>query len=208
MPGAVPVVEQVLGIRVVDRDDWIPQHAFLGHGAQPDDAGRRLLRTPDHPIQCILPLGVQDRDQICAVVHRNVRLVVQRRQNVAVIAVVVLALDGEHRNAMIAHQAGGYIVLRGKRVGSAEHHFGATIAQCDPKIRRFGGDVQAGRDADRLQGLVLDKFLADDLQHFHRLAGPLDALFAHIREFDVLDVAIHLCWCSRHASPLAAPQLY
>ena len=43
------------------------------------------------------------------------------------------------------------------------------------------------------QRLVLDEFLADDLQHLHGLVRPLDALLAQIGQFDVLDIAIHCC---------------
>ena len=43
------------------------------------------------------------------------------------------------------------------------------------------------------QRLVLDKFLADDLQHLHGLVCPLDALLAQIGQFDVFDIAIHCC---------------
>ena len=45
LAGAVAVVEKVLGVGLVDRHDRIPEHAVGLHRAQPDDAGRRLLRT-------------------------------------------------------------------------------------------------------------------------------------------------------------------
>ena len=38
--------------------------------------------------------------------------------------------------------------------------------------------MEAGRNADAFERLVLDEFLANDLQHFHRLVCPLDAFLA------------------------------
>jgi hypothetical protein len=49
--------------------------------------------------------------------------------------------------------------------------------------------VQAGGNADALERLVLDEFLADDLQHLHRLVRPLDAFLAQIGQFKILYVA-------------------
>ena len=77
----------------------------------------------------VVALGVQNGDQVGAVVHGDVRLVIERRHDVRVIGVVVLALDGEDGDAVVAHQAGRHVVLRGKRVGGAEHDIGAAVAQ-------------------------------------------------------------------------------
>ena len=80
---------------------------------------------------------------------------------------------------------------------------GAAIAQCDGQVRRLRRNVQAGSNADPLQRLALDEILADNLQHLHGLVRPLDALFSQVGEIDVLDVAVDLRGCSRHASPVA-----
>src|SRR5579864_5923714 len=111
LPGAVAVVEQVLGGGVVNRDDGVAQHAFLGHGAQPDDAGGGFLGAADNAIGNVQTLGEHAGHQVGAIIHGDVRLVVESGGDVAVVGVVVLALDGEYRNAEIAHQAGGHIVL-------------------------------------------------------------------------------------------------
>ena len=58
----------------------------------------------------------QDRHQVRAIVHRDVRLVVDRRQDVLVISVIVLPLDGVNRNALIADEAGGDVVLGGEGI--------------------------------------------------------------------------------------------
>ena len=127
------------------------------------------------------------------------RLVIKGGHDVRVVGVVVLALDGEDRDVVVAHQARGHVVLRGKRIRGAKRHVGAAVAQSDHQVRGFGGDVQAGRNADALQRLVLDEFLADDLQNLHRLVRPLDALLAQIGQFKILNVAGYGC-CS-HVLP-------
>ena len=54
LAGAVTVVEQVLGVGVVDRDDGKLQHAFFGHGAQADHAGGGFFGAADHAFQHVL----------------------------------------------------------------------------------------------------------------------------------------------------------
>src|SRR6266576_4457673 len=93
LSGAVTVVEQVLGIGVVDGDDGKLQHAFLSHGAQADDAGRGLFRAADHAFESVGALGVEKANQVGAVVHGDLRLVIDGGQDVVVVGVVVLNLD-------------------------------------------------------------------------------------------------------------------
>ena len=183
LPRTVAIVEQMLGIGIVHRHDGKLQHAFLRHRPEPDHARRRLFRSADHPFQRVSALGVQDRHQVRAIIHGDVRFMVDRRQNVVVIRIVVLALDGEHRNALIAHQAGRNVVLRRKRVRGAQHHIRSAIAQANRQVRGFRGHMQAGRYPDPLQRLVLDELFPDDLQHFHGLVRPLNALLAQFGQF-------------------------
>jgi len=106
---------------------------------------------------------LEDRDQVSAVVHGDVRAVLGGGNDVVVVGVVVLAFDGEDGDALVANQAGGDIVLGGKWVGGAEDHIGAAVAQANSQVGGLGGDVQAGGDADAPQRVVLDEFLANDL---------------------------------------------
>ena len=195
MAGAVAVVEQVLGVGVIDRDDGETQYAFFGHGAQADHAGRGFFGAADHAFERVLALGVQQGDQVGAVVHGDLGLVVDGGQDVAVISVVVLTLDGEDRNIVVAHQAGSNVVLGGERIRGAEHDIGAAIFQTDSQVRGFGGDVQTSRHADALQRLVLDEFLANDLQDFHGLVGPVNPLLAEVGKVQALHITIQLRWC-------------
>src|SRR6266851_3205258 len=75
LAGAIPIVEQVLGQSVIHRDDRIPEHALLGHRPEPDHAGGRLLGAADDVLEQFLAVGVDNADEVRAVVHGQVRLV-------------------------------------------------------------------------------------------------------------------------------------
>ena len=73
LAGAVAVVEQVLGVGLVDGDDRVSEGAVAGHALQADDAGRRLLGAADDVRDEVAALAVDRRDQVGAVVHRHLR---------------------------------------------------------------------------------------------------------------------------------------
>src|ERR1700733_6746218 len=141
----------MLSVGVIDGDDGKLQHAFFGHGTQADDAGRGLFRPSDYAVEGVGALGVEQGDQVGAVVHGDVRLVVDGGEDVLVVSVIVLTLDGENRNRVVADQAGGNIVLSRQGIRGAEHDFSAAVAQADGQVGGLGGDVQAGRNPDTLQ---------------------------------------------------------
>ncbi len=118
--------------------------------------------------------------------------VIEGGEDVVVISVIVFALDGENRNAAVADQAGGNVILRRERIRGAENYVGAAVAQANGQVCRFRGDVQAGGNAHALQRLVLDKFFADDLQDLHGLIGPFNPLLTEVRELDAFNIALHL----------------
>src|SRR6266446_1275142 len=101
----------MFGVGVVHGNDGELQHAFLGHGAQPDHAGRGFFGASDHAFERVGALGVKDGDQVSAIVHSDVRLVIDGGEDVVVIGVVVLTLDGVDGNALIADEAGGNVIL-------------------------------------------------------------------------------------------------
>src|SRR5271155_3100731 len=121
---------------------------------QPDHAGGGFFGASDHAFERVSALGVEDGDQVGAIVHGDVRLVIDGGEDVVVIRVVILTLDGVDRNALIADQAGGNIILGRQRVRGAENHVGAAVAQADGQVSGFCGDVQARGDADAFEGLV------------------------------------------------------
>ena len=69
----VAVVEQVLGLGLVDRHDREAECAVGGHRLQPDDAGRRLLGPGEDLLDLVRPLAVEQRHEVAAVVHRDLR---------------------------------------------------------------------------------------------------------------------------------------
>ena len=80
LAGAVAVVEEVLGQRLVDGHDRVAERAVGGHGLEPDDAGGRLLGPGDDLGQLAAPLLVDQRHQVAAVVHGHVRVGCRRRR--------------------------------------------------------------------------------------------------------------------------------
>ena len=74
LAGAVAVVEQVLGLGLVDRHDREAERLVGGHRLEPDDAGRRLLGAGEDLLDLVGPLAVEQRDEVAAVVHRDLRM--------------------------------------------------------------------------------------------------------------------------------------
>src|SRR4029077_15792208 len=74
---AVAIIEKVLGERVVHGDHGEFQRAVFRHGAQANHAGGGRFRAADDTLQQIAALGEQLRDEVRAVVHRDLRLVVE-----------------------------------------------------------------------------------------------------------------------------------
>ena len=96
--------------------------------------------------ELLAPRRVEDADHVGAVVHRQVRLVVDGRVDVRVVRVVVLALDGEDGMPYSSTSAAADVVLRRQRVRRAEDHVGAAGRQRAHEVRGLGRHVQARRD--------------------------------------------------------------
>ena len=185
---AVAVVEQVLRVRLVDGDDREAERAVALERAQADDAGGRLLGAGDHVDELLAPVRVQDADHVGAVVHRDLRLVVDRGLDVLVVGVVVLALDGEDGDVVLVDERSGDVVLRGQRVRRAQHDVRAAGLQRAGEVGGLGGDVQAGGDAVARQRLLGLEALADRGEHRHLPVGPRDPPHAFGGERQVLHV--------------------
>ena len=71
-------------------------------------------------LQQVLALGVQHAHHVGAVVHGEVGAALQRAGDVAVVGLVVLALDGEDADAVVHHQRRRGVILGGERVGGAQ----------------------------------------------------------------------------------------
>ena len=153
-PGAVAVVEEVLGVGVVDGDDRELQHAVLGHGAQADDAGGGLLRAAEDAASGqLLALGESECDQVdtrsapSSMVMCG--LMVEGRADVLVVGLVVLALDGEDGDAVVAAPAQAATSSWVESGLEAHRHDARRRRPCSVRTRLAvsAGDVQAGRHA-------------------------------------------------------------
>ena len=196
LAGAVAVVEEVLRARLVDRDDREAELAVALERLQANDARRRLLRARDHVAELLATRRVEDADDVGAVVHREVRTMVDRRLDVAVVRVVVLALDREHADAVLLDERGRDVVLRRERVGRAEDDVRAARLQRAGEVRRLGRHVQARGDAVPGERLLALEALADRREHRHLPVGPRDPAHAFGGERQILHV-VSQCRCHR-----------
>jgi hypothetical protein len=96
------------------------QRAVGGHGAQTDDAGRRLLRSGQHVGQDLTSLLVQQRHQVTAVIHGQLWPRVGHSVEVGVVRITILAAAGERADAVLDDQRRRHIVLGGQWVGCAQ----------------------------------------------------------------------------------------
>ena len=196
LAGAVAVVEQVFGHGVVDRNDRVLERAVLGHGLETDDAGGGLLGAADDVLEQIGPVVVQGGQQVTAIVHGHVRLVVQGSIEMLVVGVVVLALDGIHGHLIVGHQRRGDVVLGAQRVAGGQHHIGAAGLQHAHQVAGLGSHVQARADAQAVQRPALGKAFFQQVQHRHLACSPLHAEAALLSQAEVFDIVVHVVFTS------------
>jgi hypothetical protein len=161
---AVVVVEQVLGVRVIYRDDRVAQRPIHRHGPQADDPGGCLLHPRLDAGDQALARRVQRVDEVGAVVNRDRRLHVQHGVDVLVVHVLVFAMDGENGNAAGDQVRRGGI-LRAQRIAGAQRHVCAPGRERLHEVDGLGGDVQASGDALARERLALLKAFANEPEH-------------------------------------------
>ncbi len=177
----------------------------------PINAGRRLLHAADdlldeppplvarfllspgphlsmHIVQALQGDEDERRNQVGAVIHGDMRLVLQGGDNVLVVGIVVLAADGVDGNAEVVDEAGSDVVLGAERIGGDQHEVSAASLEGAGEVGGLGGHVQAGRQAQPGERFFLLEALADAGQHGHVAVGPEDAFLARRRQVGVLDV--------------------
>src|ERR1022692_5274061 len=106
----------MFGERVVDGNDRELQRAVLRHGVQTNDAGGGLFGAADHVLDLVGALGEKLGDQVRAVVHGDLRMVIERRVDVRVVRGVVFALDGVGGDAVVPDAWRRGRNLRGERI--------------------------------------------------------------------------------------------
>ncbi len=133
---------------------------------------------------------MQCGDQIRAVIHGHVRLMIKRRAQVAVVGGVVFAFDRKHRDFVLRNQRRRHVILGGQRIGSGYHNIRAACLQSAHQIRRFGGYVHAGCHSDALERTFLAEAFLERGQYGHFPRGPIHAAPAALGQVDVFDVII------------------
>jgi hypothetical protein len=108
--------------------DGIFQRTVFGHGAKPNHTGGGFFRAADDVLHQVGALGEQNGDEIGAIVHGDLRFVVERGVDVRVIGGVVFALNGESGDVVILHQGRSDFVLGGERIRGAKDNVSAAIA--------------------------------------------------------------------------------
>ena len=174
LAGPVAVVEEVLRLRLVDGDDREAEGAVGGHGVQPDDAGRRLLGAGQDLRDLCRARAVEERDEVAAVVHGQVRVRVGDRVEVGVVGVAVLAPPGIDGDPVVGHERRRHVVLRRERVGGGEDDLRSAGLERAHQVGGLGRDVEAGADAQPGQRLLGREPLADEAQDRHLALRPLD----------------------------------
>ena len=175
----------MLGLRLVDRDDREAEGAVGGHRAEADHAGRRLLGAGQDLLDLVRSIAVEQRHQVAAVVHGQLRAGVGDRVEVRVVGVPVLAATGEHADPVLGDERGGHVVLGRERVAGGQDHVGAAGLERPHQVGRLGGHVQAGADAEAGERSLALEPLADQAQDRHlplRPFDPADALGCEARD--------------------------
>ena len=193
MARAVAVIEEMLGLRLVDGDDGVFERFLLRHGLEADYARRGFFGAADDGCKRVGTAFVDASDDVCAIVHGDLGLGVDDRIDVVVVGFSVLALDGENRYAVVLDERGGGIVLRRERVRCAQIHFGSS---CDERAHEVGGfcrDVQAGADPHAFERTFALETFADACQHGHVAVCPEYSFESRVGQFDVFDVVFHDC---------------
>ena len=128
---------------------------------------------------------MEERDEVAAVVHRDLRARVGDALEVGVVRVAILAAAGERRDAVLGHERGRDIVLGRERVRGREHDVRAAGLERAHEVGGLGRDVQARADAQARERLLALEALADQAQDGHLALGPLDAPDALLGQAEV-----------------------
>ena len=115
-------------------------------------------------------------DNVCTIIHSDLRQGIDDGIDMFVVGLSVFALDGINRDFEMLHQRCRGIILGRKRVGCAECHFGAARFQGAHQVGSFSGNVQAGTNADSLQGFFFFETFADRSKYWHVAICPKNAV--------------------------------
>src|SRR5690606_8392615 len=117
----------------------------------------------------------------------DVRAQVERLMNVAVVGLVVLALDGVDVEAVRGERSRD-VVLGRERIAGTNGRLGASGAEGIGQIGRLRGHVDAGDDANALEWPITLERLSNQPEYRHLASRPGDPPAPRFGQPDVLDV--------------------
>jgi hypothetical protein len=115
---------------------------------------------------------VQEREEVGAVVERDLRPAADQRAHVGRVGVGALAAAAV--DLRLLRERGGDVVLRGQRVGGGERRVGPARDQRADEVGRLRRDVQAGGHAHARERSLRGEPLADRAQDRHLRVRPFD----------------------------------
>src|ERR1019366_9296961 len=111
---SITIVKQMLGIRVVGGQDREFEHTALFHAVKTNNARRRFFHATNDTGDQVGTRRGNGRNEITAIVHGHLRLVIKCRVKMAIVGLLVFTLDCKSRSTIFADKSCGHIVLRRK----------------------------------------------------------------------------------------------
>ncbi len=174
MAGPVPVVEQVLHLRIVHVDRGEEQRPGAGERPKSSDPrGRLFSRAPD--LTSVLARAVDERDQVGAVIDDDVRVGLEHRPDPVPIGGHGLPLLGARVDPGLAERRHGIVVGR-ERVAGREADIGASRLEREGERGRLRLDVEDRRDREAPERVGGLEAVPDPFQDRHVGTRPLDLL--------------------------------
>ncbi len=174
LPGAVDVIEEMLHRGIVDGDNREFERPVPCHGAEPVDAGRRLLAPADDRIENVLPLGVDAIDQVHTVVDGDRRTGIEHPIDGRVVFLDARTPTGIRMNPIPSVERRRDIVLGRERVAPRDMHPGTARRQGLDQHRSLCLDMQGHADGHARERFFLDKPLPNRRKDRHILPRPRD----------------------------------
>ncbi len=185
----MPVIEEVLGVGVVDCHHWEAQRALGLHCPQPNHSSGGLLHRAHRGH--VGPLGMEQRHQIGPVVHGDVRFGIENRVEMPVITVGIFFAYRKDRDP-IGYQRGRHVVLGRQRVRGAQRHLSSSGPQSAHQVGGFRRDMHTSPEPDTGERLALLIAAAKRSEYRHTPRRPSNALLSSFRKGRVGNVVIHV----------------
>ena len=186
----IAVVEEMLGLGLVDCDHWELEGPIGGHCLESDHPCGGLFSPGQDLGELRRSFLVEQPNQVAAVVHRDLGMRVRDRVEVRIVRGPVLAVPRIAADPVPGDQGGGHVVLGRERVGGSQGDLGAASPEGQHQVGRLGRDMEAGADAQAFERTLALEAFADQAQDGHLASRPLDPADALIGQAEVDDVVV------------------